>query len=293
MKKIAVLLVTVLLLPVFASAENWFIADEWAADDPRAELTDKLCELLGAYTGESFIAVHAGDPAEAADFATVGSGGAYLLLSGPDAFIRSLQGYTAQDLRTAVRPVFKLLSQRNVLYMTSAAADLTGEPTAERLAAVCDEDPGVICIARLPDAGTADYLTLTGTWDFFVDQEYCMSWEEAAEAAADGAALAVIFPEGSVPETVTGSMTFAFVSDVPDTVTGLFAAGSVSDESLDALTAALNDVCGNEEWIALAESLSFSAAQSAESAAYAQEHAETVDDLIRYLSQEGLYFYEF
>lgn len=292
MKKWMILLLVALMLPAFALADR-YIVDEYSAEKPAARLTDELCRLLTEETGETYTACHAGSPEAAADMVTEDAAGEHLLLCGLDPFIRSLQGYTAQDLRTALRPAAAVAAMEAYLYVSGAVINACPGADAEALSAFCDEMDGEVLIARLPDADTVDYLTLQGTWDFYADQEYYMSWQEAADAAADDTLLLLVCARPILPEEVKGGMTEAFPADTAPVQIGLYAPAAMEDAEIAGIRTAVEKICAGEEWLNLCGEMGYSKELTAAPADFDAEHAQMLEDIIHYLSQEGLYFYEF
>ena len=289
MKSLISLLLMLMMLFAAAQAETLLI-DGYADAPDEAALTDHLAEALSAALSETVTARHEADVTAAVNAFLAEKGDAALVCV-PDAYIVSLQGYTSEDLRDALLPVTRVAQSASVMMLSRAAMDAVGEPTAEGLAAWTEEHEYELFLARLIDAGHNDYLSLTATGELYVDQNLYMDWAEAAQAAEDGAADLTVLSAAMQPEEIAGIYTPVYTTELPGLWQGLFVRTGREDLA-ERLNAALPGICGTDAYRALLAAGHYEDVPCPEQKVFAEEVRQLVADYVRYLTNEGLFFYE-
>ncbi|MBQ4074170.1 MAG: hypothetical protein IJD39_03075 [Clostridia bacterium] len=208
----------------------------------------------------------------------------------PSAMILSLQGYTDDDLRTAVLPVARIAASPATLYATQGVFSLCEDTTEEGLTAFTENAPFELFIARLIDASPVDFLTLEATSLFYVDQSLYMDWAEMAQAAQDGIPDLCVFG-AEIPAELDGLLTPLYAPGLEGPFLGAFvqtdcaAAGDVEK--------AILAFASEEEIQALLQQAGYTPGSQLDAAAFGEEVKALFQRYIQYLTNEGLFFYEF
>lgn len=279
MKKLLLLTLALMLFCLPALAET---AVYCAEDD--ASVSQLLADKLGGAVVTAPTALEAMNAFLAADKDNA------IFIGDPSVMILSLQGYTDADLRTAVVPVAKIAASKSTLYATQGVMDLCADVTAEGLMAFTENAPFELFIARLIDASPVDYLTLESSALLYVDQSLYMDWAEMAQAAQDSTPDLCVFG-AETPAELEGLLTPLYDLDLEGPFLGAFmhegaSGAAAAEEALLALAA-------DETVQALLTSAGYTPASSKDSAAFAEEVKALFQDYIQYLTNEGLFFYEF
>jgi hypothetical protein len=283
MKKLLLTTLALLMLCLPALAETQiFCTGE--AGDPAYEISQRLATEMNGTVNTAPTALEVMNAFLAADK------DAAVYIGDPAAMILSLQGYTDADLRTAVLPVAKIAASPAVMYASQAVLDVCPDATYDSLVAYCEAAPFEIFIARLIDASPVDYLTLEASAMIYVDQDLYMDWAEMAQCIRDGAVDLCVFG-AVVPAELDGLLTPIYDTGLEGPFLGAF----VQTESALAADAeaALLTLAAQEDVQALLQSAGYVPATHTDSAAFTGEVKELFQRYIQYLTNEGLFFYEF
>lgn len=208
----------------------------------------------------------------------------------PHGMILSLQGYTDADLRTAVQPVSRIASCDAVLYGTQGAMALCEEMTEEGLTAYSESNPFELYIARLIDASPVDYLTMEASAMFYVDQSLYMDYAEMAQSIQDGTPDLCVFG-AEIPAELKELLIPLYKTGLNGPFLGAFMHTGASGAA--ELEAALMALLAQEAAQALLEAAGYTPGTQLDSVAFTQEVQALFQDYIQYLTNEGLFFYEF
>ena len=291
MKKLLVaLLILVLSLP--AALADVTLMDGFADCPAEAAMTDYLAERLTQALQTPVAAVHqAGGAAAVNAFLALPAGEAFLITN-PDTMVEALTQYdTDQDMRTALLPVTCVAASGSSFYASPAAAQALPEATLEALTAYTEEHPYELFIARMVTVDANDYLLLEATGDMYVDQNTYMDYAEAAQAAQDGAPDLIVFSDAMCPAAAE-AYTRLFPADLPGIWQGVFVHAAGADDLADRLAAALKDVCAQEDWLALLAAGCYADAPCPDRADFEAAVKDQFAAYVRYLTSEGLFFYE-
>lgn len=283
MKKLLMLSFVLMLLCLPALAETKvFCTGE--AGDPAYEISQRLAAELEGSVVAAPTALEAMNAFLAADKDSA------VYIGDPAAMILSLQGYTDADLRTAVAPVAKIASSPATMYATPAVLTLCTDATPEGIQAYTENAPFELFIARLIDASPVDYLTLEASAMFYVDQSLYMDWAEMAQAVQDGAIDLCVFG-ADMPAELEGLLTPVYDTGLEGPFLGAF----VQTDAANAATveAALLALAEQAEVQTLLQEAGYTPGTQLDSAAFAEEVEELFQRYIQYLTNEGLFFYEF
>ena len=289
MKRTVLLLILSILLVQAAAAET-VIVDPYASFPAEAALTDHLARALSEKLGTAFTARHEAETAEAVNvFLSLPDA---LLLTNPQALILSLQGYTDEDLRTAVQPVYRVAASGSAFFAAPAVAALLPDPTYDALVQYTEGHPYELFLARTIDASHNDYLGLEATQDLYVDQNLYMDYAEAAAEAQAGAPDLMVMSLAMLPEEVAQNYSLLFPSELPGIWQGVFAKTAGAADWTAKLSAPLGEITASPEWQTLLTAGGYEPASGADAQQFTQEFAQMTEDYIRYLTIEGLFFYE-
>ncbi len=283
MKKLIAMTLALLLfaLPVLAETQVFCVGQE---GDPAYAVSQLLADQLqGSVVSDA-------DAAAAMNAFLAAPKDQAVFIGDPATLILSLQGYTDEDLRTAIVPVAKIAASPARLYATEGAIALCGTPTPEELLAFTENAPFELFIARLTDASPVDYLTLEATAMCYVDQNLYMDFAEMAQAARDGAADLCVFG-AEIPAELEGLLTPLYTTELEGPFMGAFmqADTTMAAEVETALLALIRQA----DTQALLEAAGYIPDSCKDSAAFAEEVENLISDYIQYLTNEGLFFYEF
>ena len=283
MKKLLLTLIALLMFCLPALAETTvFCTGE--AGDPAYEISQRLAAELEGSVVAAPTALEAMNAFLAADKDSA------VYIGDPAAMILSLQGYTDADLRTAVAPVAKIASSPATMYATPAVLALCTDATPEGIQAYTENAPFELFIARLIDASPVDYLTLEASAMFYVDQSLYMDWAEMAQAVQDGAIDLCVFG-ADMPAELEGLLTPVYDTGLEGPFLGAF----VQTDAANAATveAALLALAEQAEVQTLLQEAGYTPGTQLDSAAFAEEVKDLFQRYIQYLTNEGLFFYEF
>ena len=283
MKKLLLTTLVLMLLCLPALAEmQVFCAGE--AGDPAYEISQRLAAEMNGTVNAAPTALEAMNLFLAADKEQA------VFIGDPSPMILSLQGYTDADLRTAVAPVAKIAASPAVMYASQAVLDICPDAAYDSLVAYCEAAPFEIFIARLIDASPADYLTLEASAMMYVDQDLYMDWEEMAQCIQDGAVDLCVFGAG-MPAELTGLLTPLYDTGLEGPFLGAFVRTDAANAA--DVEAALLTLAAQSEVQELLQSAGYTPDTHKDSAAFADEVKELFQRYIQYLTNEGLFFYEF
>ena len=283
MKKLLMLSFVLMLLCLPALAETKiFCTGE--AGDPAYEISQRLAaELEGSV-------VAAPTALEAMNLFLAADKDSAVYIGDPAAMILSLQGYTDADLRTAVAPVAKIASSPATMYATEAVLALCADATPEGFQDYTENAPFELFIARLIDASPVDYLTLEASAMFYVDQSLYMDWAEMAQAVQDGAIDLCVFG-ADMPAELEGLLTPVYDTGLEGPFLGAF----VQTDAANAATVenTLLALAEQAEVQTLLQEAGYTPGTQLDGAAFAEEVKDLFQRYIQYLTNEGLFFYEF
>ena len=246
-----------------------------------------LCTLLAEELGDATVTCGGDTLTTVNQFLAAENGAVYI--GNPHAMILSLQGYTDADLRTEIAPVVRIASAPATLYATEGALALCAEKSEEALMAFTENQPFELFIARLVDASPEDYLTLESTALLYVDQNLYMDYEEAAQAAIDGAADLYVFG-AQMPAELKELVTPLYQTALDGPFLGAFMHTGADSTRLEAaLLTALSQTAVQE----MLASEGYASDSWQNSADFAEAVKTLFADYIQYLTNEGLFFYEF
>ncbi len=290
MKKLLLSLM-VLLLFVSAAQAEIILVDGYSAHPAEAALSERLAESLAAALQTDVSVRHEADALSAINaFLGLPEGSSPLLLCTQEAMILSLQGYTDQDLRTAVLPAARVAASESWLYASPAVLELVPSPTLDSLTAYTEENPYQLFIARLIDASPADYLTLEATRDMYVDQNLYMDDEEMGAEAKAGAPDLAVFSAAMLPGAAADYERL-FPAGLPGLWQGLFARpdGEKMIPVLSQAALALNETPEGREMLSDA---GYTPGSGLDAEEFTGEVKALFAEYVRYLTNEGLFFYE-
>lgn len=283
MRKVILLTVCLLLLCLPALAEpQVFCAGE--AGDAAYEISQRLAAKMEGSV------VSAPTALEAMNLFLAADPDAAVFVGDSSAMILSLQGYTDADLRTAVAPAAKAASSPAMLYASQGALALCPDADADSLTAYTEEAPFEMFIARLIDASPVDFLTLEATALMYVDQNLYMDWAEMAQSVQDGAADLCVFG-AQVPAELEGLLTPLYDTGLEGPFLGAFVqtgSGLAADAE-----AAMLALAAQEDVQTLLQSAGYTPGTQLDSEAFTAQVKELFQRYIQYLTNEGLFFYEF
>ncbi len=283
MKKLLALSLALMLICLPALAETQiFCAGK--AGDPAYEISQHLAtELEGSV-------VAAPSALEAMNLFLAADKDSAVYIGDPSVMILSLQGYTDADLRTAVAPVAKIAASPATMYATEAVLALCADATSEGFQAYTENAPFELFIARLIDASPVDYLTLEASALFYVDQSLYMDWAEMAQAVQNGAVDLCVFG-ADMPAELAGLLTPVYDTGMEGPFLGAFVQTGAANAA--AVENALLALTEQEEVQNLLQKAGYTPGTQLDSTAFAEEVKELFQRYIQYLTNEGLFFYEF
>ena len=283
MKKLLVMMLAMLLLCLPALAETTIFCDG-EAGDPAYEISQRLAEELGGSV------MSAPGALEAMNLFLAAEKDGAVFIGDPSAMILSLQGYTAADLRTAIIPAAKIAASPAIMYAVQGVLDICADVSAEGIQAYTENAPFELFIARLIDASPVDYLTLEASAMFYVDQSLYMDWDEMAQAIQDGAVDLCVFG-ADMPAELDGLLTPLYDTGLEGPFLGAFVhTGAANAEAVEAAVLALAE---QTEIAELLQAAGYTPGTQKDSAAFAEEVSALFRQYIQYLTNEGLFFYEF
>lgn len=282
MKKLLLLTLALLLTaPALAETQIFCTGSE---GDAAYEISSRLAKDMGGELVASDATLDAINLFLAADKDSA------VYVGDPMAMILSLQGYTDADLRTAVAPAAMIASSPATLYATKGVLERCEDTTYEGLLAYTENAPFELFIARLIDASPVDYLTLEATSAFYVDQSLYMDYAEMVQAAQDGAIDLCVFG-AELPVELTELLTPLYVTELEGPFLGAFVH---TDSAIAAdAEAALLSLAAQADVQSLLQQAGYTPDSQLDSAAFTQKVQELFRRYIQYLTNEGLFFYEF
>ncbi|MBQ4579433.1 MAG: hypothetical protein IJA83_02110 [Clostridia bacterium] len=283
MKKLIMLTIALLLLCLPALAETQiFCAGD--AGTPAYEISQRLAGDLAGTVVASSSALDAMNLFLAADQDSA------VFIGDSSAMILSLQGYTDADLRTAISPAARIAVSPAMMYAAPAVLELCADVTAEGLQVYTENAPFELFIARLIDASPVDYLTLEASAMLYVDQSLYMDWAEMAQAIQDGAVDLCVFG-AEMPAELNGLLTPLYDTGMEGPFLGAFVhAGAANAAAVEAAVLALSE---QTEVQTLLQSAGYMPGTQKNAAAFEEEVKALFQSYIQYLTNEGLFFYEF
>ncbi len=290
MKKLLSIALASVLLFSCAVAEMTLV-DPYAECPVEAALSEYLAGALAERFATPVTVRHEPDAAQAANAFFALPAEEALLLANQGVLIVSLQGYTDQDMRTAVRPAARVAASGSAFYAASSIAETLRDMDPEALTAYTEEHPYELFIARLVDASHNDYLELNATEEMYVDQNLYMSYDEVMEAAADGAPDLLVLSDAMLPDGMQEYRKL-FDTDEAGIWQGLFLREQASAERVKFVSEALADICAADAWSALLVDGGYTRNGYEGEEAFTAEVQALIADYIRYLTNEGLFFYE-
>lgn len=283
MKKLLTLILALMLFCLPAMAETQvFCTGE--AGDPAYEISQLLAKELEGSVMAASTALEAVNAFLAADKDSA------VFIGDPAVMIISLQGYSDADLRTAVAPVAKIAASSAMMYAAPSVLSLCADLTPEGIQAYTENAPFELFIARLIDASPVDYLTLEASALFYVDQSLYMDWAEMAQAVQDGAIDLCVFG-ADMPAELEGLLTPVYDTDLEGPFLGAF----VQTDAANAPTVetALLTLVEQEYVQTLLQQAGYTPDTQLNSEKFTTEVKELFQRYIQYLTNEGLFFYEF
>lgn len=283
MKKLLMLTLALMLfcLPALAEIQVFCTGEE---GDPAYEISQRLADEMKGSVVSAPTALEAIN----AFFAAEKNGAVYI--GDPAVMILSLQGYTDADLRSAVTPVAKIAASPATMYATEAVLALCADATPEGIQAYTENAPFELFIARLIDASPVDYLTLEASSMWYVDQSLYMDWAEMAQAIQAGAVDLCVFG-ADVPDELEGLLTPVYDTGLEGPFLGAFVQTDAANAQ--AVEAALLALLEKAEVQTLIQEAGYTPGTQKDSAAFAEEVKALFQSYIQYLTNEGLFFYEF
>ena len=292
MKKLFLVLLLILALSMSSALADVTLVDPYADFPAEAAMSDYLARQLEAALGQKVETLRLPDIAGAVNaFLALPNPDEALLLCCQDAMILSLQGYTDQDLRKALRPVTQVASSGSDFYAAPAVLDALPEITPETLSAYTEENPYEFFIVRLIDASHNDYLVLEATAELYVDQNLYMDYAEALQEAENGALDLAVFSSAMLPKEAAEYRRL-FSANLPGVWQGVFAQAGASDVFTLSVGQALNAACADPAWQELLAKGGYDGAPCPQEAEFAGQVKDLFSDYVRYLTNEGLFFYE-
>ena len=308
MKKLLPALALILLLICSAALGEGTLAAPFPGDSPEAILAARIGEVLNmTYTPETPDASMNSEVRAAAANRMLADAGV-ILCDTPAALMAGLQGYTTDDLRTAMVPVCKVARIPLYLVMSRSAADEKGIADGEGLMRYLAENEydDTLLFARHVEADPSDRAMV-----FLAEQLPVLTevfWPaEIPEALAGGDAAAAVITEAERaemdPESILVLFTLGderspFQPDVPClTESGLPACPESGLYLLASVQADADTLRTLAETVAAAD---MSAACEAADMVFRPLTGDALQDEIRgifadykdYMTAEGLYFYE-
>ncbi len=291
MKKLLLVLLA-LALTIPAALADITIVDGFADYPAEAAMTEYLAAQLAGQMQEKIAVVHEENGSEAVNAFLKLPAQEAVLVSNQEAMIRSLTQYdTDEDMREALLPVTCVAASGAALYASQEAVQMLPDISPETLTAYTEENPYELSIARMVDVDANDYLTLEATQDLYVDQNTYVDYDEAVQAAEDGACDLIAFSDGMRP-LAAESYVRLFPIDLPGVWQGVFVNKEGAQPLADRLAAALPAVCAGEEWLSLMDEAGYTSAPCLDQPAFEAEVTALFADYVRYLTNEGLFFYE-
>ena len=290
MKRISAALL-ILLLAASAALADVTLVDPYAEAPGEAAMTEYLAACLEAAWEEAVAVRHETDDEQAVNLFLSLPGESAALLCSQGAMILSLQGYTDQDLRKALLPVACVAASDSCFFLSPAAAEAVPAGTGEALAAYCEAHPWEMRIVRLVDASPADCLTLEATWDMPVDQSLYVDYGEAAKAAEQGAEELLVLSTAMLPEAAKSYVRLGSTG-LPGLWQGVFVQRQGADALAARLAEALPAICEAPGWQALLQAGGYTGEMALDQASFARTVQDLYEDYVRYLTNEGLFFYE-
>lgn len=283
MKKLFLMILALVLfsLPALAEMQVFCVGE---AGDPAYEISQRLAaEMNGTVTA-------APNTLEAMNAFLAADKDGAVFIGDPSAMILSLQGYTDADLRTAVTPVAKIAASPAMMYASQAVLDICPDADHDSLVAYCENAPFEIFIARLIDASPVDYLTLTASAMMYVDQDLYMDWAEMAQYVQDGAVDLCVFG-AAVPAELNGLLIPIYDTGLEGPFLGAFVQ---TDSAIAAdAEAGLLALAAQDDVQLLLQGAGYTPGTHENSAAFTEEVKDLFQRYIQYLTNEGLFFYEF
>lgn len=279
------------LLLVPAAFADPVLVDGFADHPAEAAMSEYLASRLSEMLGVEVSVQHEPDETAAANaFLALPEDGA-VLLAGPNAIIFSLQGYVDLDLRTAMTPVAEVARARCVFCGTPDIGSLLPDATPESLAAWTEEHPFEWSLFRTMNADYNDYLSLAVTGDFSLDDGFCVDYVEAGQMLQDGISGIIVLSSAMIPGGLESFVPLCD-ADIPGLWQGLFVRSEGSEALAGQLASAVPDILSSPEWLALLEDNGYEASPCQASADFRSKVEEETQELISYLTAEGLFFYE-
>lgn len=283
MKKLFTLTLALMLFCLPALAETTIFCTGHAGE-PAYEISQHLARKLEGSV------VTAPSALEAVNLFLAADKDSAVYIGDPAVMILSLQGYTDADLRTAVAPAAKIAASPATMYATQAVLALCEDATPEGFQVYTENAPFELFIARLIDASPVDYLTLEASAMFYVDQSLYMDWAEMAQAIQDGAIDLCVFG-AELPAELEGLLTPVYNTGLEGPFLGAFVQTDAAHAA--AVETALLSLAEQEEVKSLLLDAGYLPGTQQSSAAFTAEVKELFQRYIQYLTNEGLFFYEF
>lgn len=291
MKKMLIALLILALCAPAALAEMTLV-DGFAVFPAEAAMTEYLAQKLAEKWDSDVTVIHAEDGSAAVNAFLALPAGETALISNQEAMIESLTQYnTDEDMRTALLPVTCVAASGSSFYASSAAAETLEEKTMDALIAYTEENPYELFIARMVEVDANDYLVLEASQDLYVDQNTYLDYDEAAQAAQAGAPDLIVFSDGMRPAAAQAYEKL-FSTELPGVWQGVFVSAEGAEALAEKLAAALSDICQTEEWAALLSQGGYESAPLPERAQFEEDVKDLFAAYVRYLTNEGLFFYE-
>ncbi len=279
------------LLLVSSALADPVLVDGYSDHPAEAAMSEYLASRLSECLGVEVTVQHEADEAAAANaFLALPADGA-VLLAGPNAMIYSLQGRTDLDLRTALDPVAETALARCVLCGSPDLAALVPDATPESLAAWTEAHPYEQALFRTMDADYNDYLALAVTGDFYLDDGLCADYAEIEQMILDGTSGVIVLSSAMIPEGLDSFVPLCD-AEIPGLWQGLFVRSGDGKTLADRLSSAVPDILSSPEWLAFLAENGYETPACRSSDEFRKKVEDETQELISYLTAEGLFFYE-
>ncbi len=290
-KRIAALLFLAALLISSSALADYVWVDAFADRPDDAAMTEYLAAEASAQLGTQVSVHHEKDEVAAVNAFLTLPADESVLIAGPDAMICSLQAMTDQDLRTALIPVTDIAQSDSLFCVSPAAAGMVAELTADALEKYTQENEYSLTLMRTMDASYDDMLALAATGEFFLEEELYADWAEMEQAMQDGLAGLAVFSACAVPDDIR-SYVSAGSTGMPGLWQGVFLNEKAGSGPAEKLYSVLQAACSGPEWEALLSQAGYNASPCLAPADFAVKVSDETERITRYLTNEGLFFYE-
>lgn len=279
------------LLLVSCALADPVLVDGYSDHPAEAAMSEFLASLLSERLGTEITVQHEADEAAAANAFLALPADSAVLLAGPNAMIYSLQGHIDLDLRTALDPVAETALARCVLYGSPDLAALVPDATPGSLAAWTEDHPYEQALFRTMNADYNDYLALAVTGDFYLDDGLCADYAEIEQMIVDGTSGIIVLSTAMIPEELNSFVPLCY-AEIPGLWQGLFVRSDGGKALSDRLSSAIPDILSSPEWLALLAENGYETPACRSSDEFRKKVEDETQELISYLTAEGLFFYE-